>query len=112
MKDYKYYEKAALEIYKSKGFKLLKNNHRGLGFEIDLILIKRKHIKIVEVKASTFEPDIIAQKFMDKQYRCYMRFLSKIEISHLSTYNLSFDIIIFAKNPYKVLEFNIYKIIE
>ena len=112
MITYKFYEDAAIRLYKSKGYRLVKRNHRGKGYEIDLILQKKKNLKIVEVKASVFEPEIIARKFMEKQLKCYNRFLSKLENSHLSTYNLSFDIIIFAKNQPEALLFNIYKIIE
>tara|TARA_Y100001970_G_scaffold293765_1_gene442971 strand:- start:5596 stop:5934 length:339 start_codon:yes stop_codon:yes gene_type:complete len=112
LKEYQFYENAALKIYENKGYRLIKRNHTGRGFEIDLIFQKANSLKVVEVKASVFESDIIAEKFRSKQFRFYRRFLSKIENSHLSTYNLSFDLIVFAKSPYKVLKFIIYKIIE
>lgn len=104
------YENLALKIYLNKGYKLIAKNYRGRNFEVDLILQSPKEILILEVKASYWDSDLVAHKFIAKQIKIYLRFLSKIENSKLSTYNLSFKLIIFAKNSGKRLRFKQYKI--
>jgi len=108
--NYKYYEQAAIKVYQNLGYRLIVKNYRKKGYEIDLLLQKRDKIQIVEVKATCLDSIEIINKFTKKQYRFYKRFLSKIENSRLSSYNLSFEIIIFAKNTQKTLEFERYKI--
>ena len=108
--NYKDFESKACFVYQNKGFRLIAKNFRGMGYEIDLIFQKNNLIQLVEVKASILDPDVIARKFINKQFKCYKRFIAKMETSDLSSFNLSLDLIIFANKKLKDLEFKCYKI--
>ena len=108
--DYKIFESKASLLYQNSGFRLIAKNFKGKGYEIDLIFQKKNLIQLVEVKASVLDPDVIARKFINRQYNCYRKFLVKMETSNLSSFNLSLDLIIFANKNFKHLEFKCYKI--